>query len=456
MRKLNEIFGYGLFIVGVAKIILVILVLLQAGTNIIAIFNGGSANSEYYPVFSLVIGFLQLILAIGSIIMIILNIKKQPQVIIGYLYGLGALLLEFVIPPIMSFYFVFVECGLYMKAGNKIRNVNWGLGKEEKINKKIIKNTDWFYSDKKEQRKGELEKENYESKELSDLMEVDETTYDIETNFMKENQITIILIILIIIIALGIGVFCWKVLQVEKAQNNIGIVDMYISSNNNNAINIDKNSTNNGEIKENIISSNSYINMSKYYLNSNLGKTAEIYNKMLDVLGTQTYISYYGVSNDKKGIFNRRHELDLKNFIEKYEGKSPGGKSIGYKYWVGTIETKYSYYEPRGTWVKSSLDWYTQANIIFSFMPLNVMITKQENYNIIYEENVIKDDKLYYKIVAEYCGIEEKKEKMTMYIEMESMKLKEVELISENKKINNYYFEYSDKVLKIPEEILNM
>ena len=124
IKKLNEIFGYGLFIVGALKILLVILVLIQVGTNITAIFNGGSVNSEYYPTLSTTIGFAQLILAFGSIIMIILNIKKQPEVITGYLWGLGALLIEFITPSIISFYAVFVECSMYMKAGTKIRNKN--------------------------------------------------------------------------------------------------------------------------------------------------------------------------------------------------------------------------------------------------------------------------------------------------------------------------------------------
>lgn len=145
IKKLNEIFGYGLFIVGTLKILLVILVLIQVGTNIAAIFNGESVDSEYYSTFSTIIGFAQLILAFGSIIMIILNIKRQPEVITGYLWGLGALLIEFITPSIMSFYAVFVECGLYMKAGTKIRNKNVGSDKNYRKIKQDIKNTEWFY-----------------------------------------------------------------------------------------------------------------------------------------------------------------------------------------------------------------------------------------------------------------------------------------------------------------------
>lgn len=145
IKKLNEIFGYGLFIVGILKILLAILVLIQVGINITAIFNGESVNSEYYPALSTTIGFAQLVLAIGSIIMMILNIKRQPEVITGYLWGLGALLIEFITPSIMSFYAVFVECGLYMKAGTKIRNPNVGSDKNYRKIKQDIKNTEWFY-----------------------------------------------------------------------------------------------------------------------------------------------------------------------------------------------------------------------------------------------------------------------------------------------------------------------
>ena len=106
-----------------------VLVLLQVGSNITAIFNGGDVKSEYYPSLSTIIGFAQLILAIGSIIMIIVNIKKQPGVIIGYLWGLGTLLIELITPSMLSFYAVFVECGMYMKAGTKIRNQNVGSDK---------------------------------------------------------------------------------------------------------------------------------------------------------------------------------------------------------------------------------------------------------------------------------------------------------------------------------------
>ena len=145
VKKVNEIFGYGLFIVGALKIILVVLVLAQVGSNITAIFNGGNVESEYYPILSTAIGIAQIILAIGSIVMIIVNMKKQPEVITGYLWGLGALLIEFIAPAIIEFYALFVECSMYMKAGSKIRNQNIGSDKNYRKIKQDIKNTEWFY-----------------------------------------------------------------------------------------------------------------------------------------------------------------------------------------------------------------------------------------------------------------------------------------------------------------------
>lgn len=133
------------FLVGALKILLVFLVLIQFGTNIIAIFNGGNVKDEYYSTFSTAIGFAQIILAIGSIVMIIVNIKKQPEVITGYLWGLGALLIEFIVPSIIYFYIVFIECGMYMKAGIKIRNKNVGSNKNYRKIKQDIKKTEWFY-----------------------------------------------------------------------------------------------------------------------------------------------------------------------------------------------------------------------------------------------------------------------------------------------------------------------
>ena len=121
MRKANEIFGYGYFVIGVIKIIILILGVIQFGTNVGNIVHGGEVeNSSFYSSLSVMVGFVQIAFAIGSIVMIILNIKKQPGIIPGYLMGLGAVFIELLVPSFLLLFLVIVECGLYMRAGTLI------------------------------------------------------------------------------------------------------------------------------------------------------------------------------------------------------------------------------------------------------------------------------------------------------------------------------------------------
>ena len=202
LKKINEVFGYGLFVVGILKILLVILVIIQVGTNIIAVFNGGNVNADYYPVFSLIIALFQIVLAIGSIIMIILNTKKQPEVILGYLLGLGALLIELITPSIISFYIVFLVCSMYMKAGTKIRDKNIGSDRSYRKIKLDKKNTEWFYSEKKE---------HYEENKET---QIEEKVYNGENKFIKENLTTVLLMVFMAIILL---IF---IILIVKTKNN--------------------------------------------------------------------------------------------------------------------------------------------------------------------------------------------------------------------------------------------
>lgn len=201
IRKLNEIFGYGLFVVGALKLLLAVLVILQFGTNIAAIMNGENINTDTYANFSMTVALAQIILALGSIIMIFVNIKRSPEVITGYLLGVGAIMLEFITPSFLVIFMVFVQCGMYMKAGTKITNKNVSYKSEQRTSKKTIKNTDWFYSERKEQkerseqieiqaqkRKAKLENEIREWKELLELGEIDEATYNEETNRLIEKE----------------------------------------------------------------------------------------------------------------------------------------------------------------------------------------------------------------------------------------------------------------------------
>lgn len=146
IKKINEIFGYGLLVIGLLKILLVFLTFIQVGANISAIFNGqdiDDSSMDIYYSFSIILGFTQIIIAIGSVIMIILNINKEKDAIIGYLWGLGAILLELIMPRFLSLYFVFVECGMYMKGGTKLKGKNTILNNTNI--KQTVKNTEWFY-----------------------------------------------------------------------------------------------------------------------------------------------------------------------------------------------------------------------------------------------------------------------------------------------------------------------
>lgn len=101
-------------------------------------------------------------------------------------------------PPILFLFTVFIECGMYMKAGNKIRKNASGYEVEHKISKQMLQNTDWFYGDTNEQsekeqiqdqkRRDKLEKELSEWKELLESGEIDEETYQQETSQLIEKE----------------------------------------------------------------------------------------------------------------------------------------------------------------------------------------------------------------------------------------------------------------------------
>lgn len=201
IKTVNEIFGYGLFGIGALKIVFTILVFFQMITNVNIALNGGDGTDYgYYPTFSVILGGAQILLAIGSIIMILVNSTIQPKVIPGYLWGLGAILIELIIPSSLYIFVLFAECGMYMKAGQKIRSNN-EIYKDEfkpKTSKKTIKNTEWFYNnqntqnsqnDVKKQKKIEkIEKELYEWKQLLDTGEIDEEIYNQETSKLIEKE----------------------------------------------------------------------------------------------------------------------------------------------------------------------------------------------------------------------------------------------------------------------------
>lgn len=149
LKKVNDFFGMSLTIVGILKIVLIVLVMIESGNAAVALVSGGSYSGFNFKSFSVLIGYAQLILAGASIVMIFVNMKKYPGVIVGYLIGLGAIALEIILPSIIFFIYAFVECGLYIKAGNTIRNKEFKIFSIEEDKSVKTESTDWFYGDKK-------------------------------------------------------------------------------------------------------------------------------------------------------------------------------------------------------------------------------------------------------------------------------------------------------------------
>ena len=143
LRTVNAFFGYGLFALGGMKFIFTILLMIQGSTNT-ALSEGEIIFYSLYPIFTLIIGGAQLLLAIGSVIMIFVNMSNQPAVIPGYLWGLGAILLEVTSPFLFYVLVLFAECGMYIKAGTSIisKNINYDDG--DKKSKKTVKNQEWY------------------------------------------------------------------------------------------------------------------------------------------------------------------------------------------------------------------------------------------------------------------------------------------------------------------------
>ena len=202
LRTVNRIFGYGLFGIGALKIIYTIFLLSQIATNVNSAFNGGEWNYGFFSLIIEVINLVQVLLMIGSAIMIFVNIKEQPKVIKGYAWGLGSMLVTYIIPswPWLIIGTLILQCGMLMKAGTEIMSTSDTYKNEfkPKMSNKTIKNTEWYLgkkneqneyvSEKKQKRMEKLEKEIEEWKKLLDTGEIDEETYNQETSKLIEKE----------------------------------------------------------------------------------------------------------------------------------------------------------------------------------------------------------------------------------------------------------------------------
>ena len=200
LKTVNRIFGYGLFAMGAIKIIYTIFLLSQMVTNVNIALNGGEWSYGFFPIIAQVISLVQTLLTIGSVIMIFVNITQQPKVIKGYGWGLGAMLVPYIIPSWLTIGALIVQCGMLMKAGTEIMSTSDTYKNEfkPKMSNKTIKNTEWYLgkkneqneyiSEKKQKRMEKLEKELEEWKQLLDTGEIDEETYNQETNRLIEKE----------------------------------------------------------------------------------------------------------------------------------------------------------------------------------------------------------------------------------------------------------------------------
>lgn len=145
VKKMNDIFGYAYYLFGILYGLLIFIMIIQIFSSI-----GGSINSKSfaindYGVFAKILGLMNFVLFIGSIVGIVLNLKEQSEVVIGYLLGLGAIIIGLIVPSFILVFFVFAQCGLYIKAGSMISSKNNGVGKNYRKSKQNRKNTEWFY-----------------------------------------------------------------------------------------------------------------------------------------------------------------------------------------------------------------------------------------------------------------------------------------------------------------------
>ena len=202
LKKINRIFGYGLFGIGAIKIIYTIFLLSKISNNVNSAFNGGEWNYDFFSLIITVINLVQVLLMIVSAIMIFVNIKEQPKVIKGYAWGLGSMLVTYIIPswPWLIIGTLILQCGMLMKAGTEIMSTSDTYKNEfkPKMSNKTIKNTEWYLgkkneqneyiSEKKQKRMEKLEKELEEWKQLLDTGEIDEATYHQETSRLIEKE----------------------------------------------------------------------------------------------------------------------------------------------------------------------------------------------------------------------------------------------------------------------------
>lgn len=142
MEKTNNFFGNLYIGIGWIKGFIGIVTLLQ----IIGVLLGGGVGVSLETIAGLV-GIVQLILCPISVVMIFVSLSHGSSAISGYILGLVSILLEIFLRPFLLIFLIFFIAVLYIKAGLMIKNN--GNPTIKTVSDKQIKDTDWFYSDKK-------------------------------------------------------------------------------------------------------------------------------------------------------------------------------------------------------------------------------------------------------------------------------------------------------------------
>ena len=213
LRRVNKIFAWGYFAVGATRVVILFIALAQVISAFNAVFDGRSLAMMSFDGISLVLSICQIILFIGSIVMVILNSKKQPEVIKGYLMGIGAFVLHFIFSAFILLIFISAfSFVMYIRAGQMI-NKNNAKGENLLRTNRSDSDLDDYFKNKANEEKDEkekvqeitqdktnvidyktekkiqkIDKEIQEWKSLFDSQQIDEELYNLELNRLNEKK----------------------------------------------------------------------------------------------------------------------------------------------------------------------------------------------------------------------------------------------------------------------------
>ena len=232
LKKANLYFGYAFYTIGVLKLIQSIFWMVSAFSGVSNVLSGGNVDFGTLNLFVNIVQYLQIFISIGSIVMLISNLKNQPKVVIGYAIVIGDFILYFIMPKfILMYYVLFIECAVFAKAGKNVLNANAEYGPIRKIDKTAIKNSEWFYSEESKeknniQRKSQPQKTNKSIEEkIKEIkvwagLESENEEYNDFTENKESNDSNILLIVGAAIIFLVIATLLFVTITRNNAKKN--------------------------------------------------------------------------------------------------------------------------------------------------------------------------------------------------------------------------------------------